>query len=70
MEHVIANELELVGSHGMQAHRYDAMLDMVMSGTIDPRHLIGKAVSLEAAPAELEGMNHYGGAGITVIDRF
>jgi alcohol dehydrogenase len=70
MEHVIAKELELVGSHGMPAHRYDAMLDMIMSGTIDPRQLIGKAVSLEDAPAELEGMGQYGGAGITVIDRF
>ena len=70
MEHVIAKELELVGSHGMQAHRYDAMLDMIMSGTIDPRQLIGKAISLEDAPGELVSMSHYGGAGITVIDRF
>jgi len=71
MEHVIAKELELVGSHGMPAHRYDAMLEMIMSGTLDPRQLIGKTVSLEEAPAELEGMSHFGrGAGITVIDRF
>ena len=29
MSKVVANELELLGSHGMQAHRYGAMLAMV-----------------------------------------
>ena len=31
MARVIANELEVLGSHGMQAHRYDAMLAMIES---------------------------------------
>ena len=33
MSKVIANELEILGSHGMQAHRYDAMLAMIQSGS-------------------------------------
>ncbi len=29
---VIANELEILGSHGMQAHRYPEMLEMMAAG--------------------------------------
>jgi len=70
MEQVIGRELEILGSHGMQAHRYGDMLEMIMSGTLEPQRLIGKTVPLEDAPRELEAMTHFGGIGITVIDRF
>ena len=36
MDRVIAWELEMVGSHGLQAHEYDRMLRMVESGFVDP----------------------------------
>ncbi|MBW2678087.1 MAG: zinc-dependent alcohol dehydrogenase family protein, partial [Deltaproteobacteria bacterium] len=32
MDKVIARELEILGSHGMQAYRYDRMLAMIVSG--------------------------------------
>lgn len=70
MELLIGRELEILGSHGMQAHRYGEMLEMIMSGLLDPQSLIGKTVPLEDAPRELESMSHYGAVGITVIDRF
>ena len=70
MEHVIGKELEIVGSHGLQAHRYDDMLAMISTGRLEPQRLIGKTVSLEEAPVELPGMSDYGAVGITVIDRF
>ncbi len=37
MAKVIAHELEILGSHGMQAHRYGAMLDMVRTGKWRPK---------------------------------
>jgi len=37
MSRVVANELELLGSHGMQAYRYGAMLDMLESGKLRPK---------------------------------
>ena len=37
MGRVIAHELEILGSHGMQAHRYDAMLAMIAFGQIAAR---------------------------------
>ena len=70
MNEVIARELEILGSHGMQAHRYDVMLGMIVSGALDPARLIGKTVSLEESPAELEAMTRFAQQGVVVIDRF
>jgi len=70
MEKIIGSELEIVGSHGMQAHRYGEMLELITSGVLQPRRLIGKTVSLEDAAHELEAMGDFDGTGITVIDRF
>jgi alcohol dehydrogenase len=70
MELVIANELEIVGSHGMQAHRYPEMLELIAAGLLQPQRLVARTVDLEDAPAELESMTGFGAAGITVIDRF
>lgn len=42
MSKVIAYELEICGSHGMQAHRYGAMMEMIASGKLAPEKLVGK----------------------------
>jgi alcohol dehydrogenase len=34
MSKVIAHELEILGSHGMQAHRYDALFAMIETGKL------------------------------------
>jgi len=70
MERVIADELEIVGSHGMQAHRYPEMLELIVAGVLQPQRLVGRTVALEEAPAELEAMAGFAATGITVIDRF
>jgi alcohol dehydrogenase len=69
MEAVIAKELEICGSHGMQAFKYDDMLGMIVSGKLDPRRILGKTVPLEEAPRELQDMGRFGSVGVTVIDR-
>ncbi|WP_238365355.1 zinc-dependent alcohol dehydrogenase family protein [Mesobacterium pallidum] len=70
MDRVIGWELEILGSHGMQAHRYDAMLAMVRSGALDPARLVGREVSLEESIACLTGMDDFTGLGATVVTRF
>jgi len=70
IDKVIGRELEIIGSHGMQAHRYPEMLEMIRVGRLDPQRLIGKTVSLEESPTALAGMDSFGGIGVTVIDRF
>jgi alcohol dehydrogenase len=69
MARVIAHELEIYGSHGMQSWRYDAMLRMILSGKLSPDRLIGRRITLsEAAPA-LATMDSFRDNGISIIDR-
>jgi len=70
MELVIANELEIVGSHGMQAHAYGRMLDMILGGTLNPEKLVKQTVDLETAAAALGNPGQLHVAGVTVIDQF
>ncbi|MDE2804440.1 MAG: zinc-dependent alcohol dehydrogenase family protein [Gemmatimonadota bacterium] len=67
---VIAWELEMVGSHGLQAHEYDRILRMVASGDVDPAKLVTRSVSLEEGVDLLTGMDDYNVLGVVVIDRF
>lgn len=68
MGRVIGWELELVGSHGLQAHAYPEMLRLVESGKLDPMRLVDRTIPLEEAPAALAALGDYRGAGVTVIE--
>lgn len=70
MDQVIANELEILGSHGMQAYQYGALLEMIAAGKLQPEKLIGKIISLEESLQELTNMDSYQGTGVTVINEF
>jgi alcohol dehydrogenase len=70
MSKVIAHELEILGSHGMQAHRYGAMLDMVRTGKLAPEKLVGKKINLEQSIDALMNMDKFEVAGVTVITEF
>lgn len=65
-DRVIAWELELFGSHGMAASDYPAMLDLVVSGRVDPAALVGRVVGLDEAGAALAAADRPG-AGMTVV---
>jgi len=70
MSKVIANELEILGSHGMQAHRYGAMLAMIHSGKLAPERLIGRRITLEESVQALTNMDKFEGVGVTVVTKF
>ena len=70
MPQIVAQEIELLGSHGMQAHRYGAMLDLIESGTLDPARLVGEKIALDAAPQALMDMDKFQSVGVTVITSF
>jgi alcohol dehydrogenase len=70
MDIVISKELEIRGSHGMQAHRYPEMLGMISAGILKPELLIEKRITLTESLTELCDMNSFKGRGVTVIDRF
>ncbi len=68
MSAVIANELEILGSHGMQAFAYSRMLRMISSGKLRPELLISDRVPLIQAAELLPKLNDFPGHGVTVID--
>lgn len=68
MARAIALELELRGSHGMAAHAYPPMLELVRTGVLRPDLLVTSTISLDAVPAALEAVGAAQGAGVTVIE--
>jgi len=67
MDKVIANELEIVGSHGMQAYRYAEMMEMISRGSLSPEKLVGRTITLEAAIDALTSMHRFPDNGVTII---
>ena len=51
MHRVIARELQVLGSHGMAAHDYPELLDLVTSGRIRPDLMIARTISLDDVPS-------------------
>ncbi len=70
MDLVMSNELEVIGSHGMQAFKYTEMLEMIKSGKLNPEKLIEKTINLEEAKLALPKMDDFENTGIIVIDSF
>ncbi len=68
MDLVVARELAVLGSHGMPAVDYPAMLELVESGAIDPERLVTRRIGLDGAGAALAAMDHGSPSGITVIE--
>jgi alcohol dehydrogenase len=54
---VVARELQVVGSHGMAAADYPAMLELVADGRLKPQRLVGNVIALEQAGVELTAMD-------------
>ena len=60
---VVGQELQLLGSHGMAAVDYPAMLAMVADGRLDPARLVGSVIGLDEAGAALTAMDDPSPAG-------
>ncbi|MFB9678647.1 alcohol dehydrogenase catalytic domain-containing protein [Streptosporangium vulgare] len=65
MGRVIGYELELLGSHGMAAHAYPAMLEAVADGTLNPEALVTRSIGLDEAGAALASIGSV--PGVTMI---
>ena len=69
MHRVMSWELEIVGSHGMSAHTYHAMLAAVTAGRLRPDRLVTRRVGLDAVCELLPAFsNPNSGVGITVVE--
>jgi len=70
MDQVLAKELEILGSHGMQAHRYPAMLEMIRCGRLKPQKLLGRTITLQESSTALPNIDRNPSPGVTVINSF
>ena len=70
MDRIVAWELEIYGSHGIQAYRYPALLEMIESGLLNPEQLITKHISLYDGAKALPAMGNFPDTGISVITEF
>ena len=64
---VIGWELEIKGSHGLQAHAYQELFELIQSGKLDPTMLVDRMTNLGDAPAALASMDNYRGCGVTIF---
>lgn len=69
-DRVVADELEVRGAHGLQAHRYPALFNMIETGQLRPRQLVRRTTPLTEAADHLRQMGDFANTGITVIDDF
>jgi len=67
MGRVIAYELELLGSHGMPAYRFEAVFGLMASGRLQPGKLIQRRIPLAASIEALVEMDRFLSPGVTVI---
>ncbi|WAZ21878.1 zinc-dependent alcohol dehydrogenase family protein [Streptomyces cinnabarinus] len=68
MARAIGWELEILGSHGMAAHTYPPMLELVRAGVLRPDLLVTTTITLADTPAALAAMGTAGASGLTVIE--
>jgi alcohol dehydrogenase len=68
MDLVVARELQVLGSHGMAAHTYPAMLGLIAAGRLRPQALVTHELALDEAGAALAAVGR--DPGIAVVTRF
>lgn len=67
MERLVAHELEIVGSHGIQAWKYGEMLEFVRTSGIDLDSMISNICTLEESIDILTSLDLNRQAGINII---
>lgn len=69
-DYIVFQQIQFIGSLGMPAHQYPAMLQMVASGKLNPAQLVTKRIAIEDAGKEIEAMTDYRTLGATVVNRW
>ena len=67
LDHVIENEIEIVGSVGNPHVAYPELLGLVEREVLRPASIVGQTVTLEQAGEVLSAMDRYDTLGFTVI---
>jgi D-arabinose 1-dehydrogenase-like Zn-dependent alcohol dehydrogenase len=67
---LVLKEASVVGSYGMPAPRFGALLAMVESGKLQPGRLVNRRVPVEEVGSVLAAMDTFATTGVTVVDRY
>jgi alcohol dehydrogenase len=70
LELALSRELELVGSHGLQASYYSELFRLIELGKLNPSSLVRSTIALSEAPGVFADMGTFTGHGITVVNQF
>lgn len=68
MGRVIANELVLLGSHGIAASAYPDVFDLIARAKIPLEKILGPRLRLHDVPEQMRRMGEFKGAGIALVD--
>jgi threonine dehydrogenase-like Zn-dependent dehydrogenase len=66
----VLKEASIIGSLGMQAPRFGAMLRMVETGKLRPGKLVHRRIPLDEAGDVLASMDSFATVGVTVIESY
>ena len=64
---VVAREIDIRGSRGMSPKNYPSVFNMIRSGVVAPKSLIGAELTLEEGTELLTQMDQLPGTGVAVI---
>ena len=67
MADVIANELEIIGSHGMQAFKYPEIFELMHTKELSLKNMISEIISIDEVPEKLAGLNSRKTPGVIVM---
>ncbi|MEF8831507.1 MAG: zinc-dependent alcohol dehydrogenase family protein [Halobacteriales archaeon] len=69
-DHITRWDLSVVGARGMPPARYDELLEMIASGTLNPGALVTREVALEDVSDRLAAMTGYETDAVEVVTQF
>mgnify|MGYP001483697579 CR=1 FL=1 len=67
---VYSRQISLMGTRGIAASRFPALLEMIVAKRIQPGKLVTDTISLEDAGEALIALEQFSNQGVTVIDKF
>jgi D-arabinose 1-dehydrogenase-like Zn-dependent alcohol dehydrogenase len=67
---MVMKEVQMIGSLGMQAPHFPAMLQMVEQKRLNPGRLVHETIGLEQVSGVVESMDRYATLGVTVITQY
>ena len=70
MATVVAKELEVLGTKGMSARQYPALMELIARSGMDLSLLVSRTMALDDLPEAFKTMADFGASGVAVVTEF